>query len=564
MKNKFKNLTAEDRSIGKRLIVSASVSTALVFTFLFYGIFDLTIGNKEFLPFILGDILPYTIIISLIVLLVLTGIFMIFKGKIFDIVISLAIGILIAGYIQGNFLNLDMGQLNGDKIEWSKYYLHTIINLAIWCVIIALPLVLRYFSRKTWFKCSIFVCVLLVGMQLSSMVTSIITTNFVRPSENKYLSQEGMYEVSDDENIIVFLLDRLDGKYINIVKENNPDFFDELEGFTYFSNHTSMYCRTFPSVPYMFSKNIFFGNESGAEYLDSVWVGNKFFKEMKEKGFTTKMYLPDKFTYSDINQLADVADNISDGKISIDKLVAIKKMVRFSAYRYAPHIAKESLWFPYDTFKECTVVSADDKPFMMDDAGFVKYMAGKGISTGEPKKNFAYYHFEATHAISASGEDDNAADRENIIKCTEGSFEQIVYPYIEQMKKLGIYENSTIIITGDHGKSKDIHNLDTYKTVGLFVKPKGKSTGKVVESKAPVSHDNFMATIIKAAGGDDSYFGKSVFDVKDDEDTKRRFMYRVDRGNGKSVMEEFQIGIDATDIKNWKKVGEIEMKDAYI
>ena len=34
-----------------------------------------------------------------------------------------------------------------------------------------------------------------------------------------------------------------------------------------------------------------------------------------------------------------------------------------------------------------------------------------------------------------------------------------------------VYDSSTIIITGDHGKSEDVHSLDTYKTTALFVKP---------------------------------------------------------------------------------------------
>ena len=50
---------------------------------------------------------------------------------------------------------------------------------------------------------------------------------------------------------------------------------------------------------------------------------------------------------------------------------------------------------------------------------------------------------------------------------------KIVYDFLDQMKALGVYEDSTIIILGDHGKSMDKTNLDYAVRTGLFVKPKG-------------------------------------------------------------------------------------------
>jgi arylsulfatase A-like enzyme len=157
--------------------------------------------------------------------------------------------------------------------------------------------------------------------------------------------------------------------------------------------------------------------------------------------------------------------------------------------------------------------------------------------------------------------DENARYKEDsdLVRQTKGSF-HIVYSYMDEMKKLGLYENATIIITGDHGKSQDITPLDYASCIGFFVKPKGKADTALVQSNAPVSHENLLPTILKSEGLDYTPYGVSAFDVPQDSDLVRHFYYRWDLPTGQHVLEHFEIRGNARDFENWLKIEEIPIQ----
>lgn len=49
----------------------------------------------------------------------------------------------------------------------------------------------------------------------------------------------------------------------------------------------------------------------------------------------------------------------------------------------------------------------------------------------------------------------------------------MITEYIGQLKKLGIYDDTTIIITADHGITGTLEELDYERMPSLFIKPAG-------------------------------------------------------------------------------------------
>ncbi|MBQ9828115.1 MAG: hypothetical protein IJM62_05475, partial [Lachnospiraceae bacterium] len=81
---------------------------------------------------------------------------------------------------------------------------------------------------------------------------------------------------------------------------------------------------------------------------------------------------------------------------------------------------------------------------------------------------------------------------------------------IKELKNKGIYDNTTIIITADHG-------WDTRPNPLLMIKPAG-SSGPLKTSYAPVSMlEDYEGTFLYFVTGEDN--GKTIFDI--DEDTER-------------------------------------------
>jgi len=73
---------------------------------------------------------------------------------------------------------------------------------------------------------------------------------------------------------------------------------------------------------------------------------------------------------------------------------------------------------------------------------------------------FAYIHLHGSHTPYVMNEkaEPAAPGTSSAIIQTKGCF-HIVYEYLDQLKQLGMYENSTIIIFGDHGARKNDTNL---------------------------------------------------------------------------------------------------------
>ena len=82
------------------------------------------------------------LLLFLILSLIFTVIFIIDKKylskyKIYDISLIVYFVILICLYIQGNFLNIGYGDLNGSDIEWKNAIFKGILNTLIWIAIFA-------------------------------------------------------------------------------------------------------------------------------------------------------------------------------------------------------------------------------------------------------------------------------------------------------------------------------------------------------------------------------------------------------------------------------------------
>jgi hypothetical protein len=79
------------------------------------------------------------------------------------------------------------------------------------------------------------------------------------------------------------------------------------------------------------------------------------------------------------------------------------------------------------------------------------------------------------------------------------------------MKEIGVYDNSTIIITGDHGLRETIP-----ETTALFIKPKNSSGPLAVNNIPELSHLYFQSSILDAAGLPYDELGVSYFDIISD------------------------------------------------
>ena len=257
----------DSRSFLQRLALAAGMSLAVSFTFLVFGPFELYALNVDSFTIAFTGVFGSLLLAAAGLFLLMTAFLTVTRGKIFDAMLSLMMGFLLAGYIQGNFLNRSLGQLTGDLIGWHQLGTAFVINTVIWGAILAVPFLLHALSKTLWTGFVRFLPIIMVVIQLIPMVSLSGLALNQQPSTTRLLSTEGLYEVAKEDNIIVIILDRLDNRYMDELMADDPHFLDKLDGFTRFTNNTTLYSQTFPAVANFLTGREYLWEETAAEFL---------------------------------------------------------------------------------------------------------------------------------------------------------------------------------------------------------------------------------------------------------------------------------------------------------
>ena len=189
-----------------------------------------------------------------------------------------------------------------------------------------------------------------------------------------------------------------------------------------------------------------------------------------------------------------------------------------------------------------------------------------GLAFDGDENSYIFLHFNGCHTPSNMDADAKPLDIER--KDMAGSVEQLrgcmktIFFYLDEMKRLGVYDDSTIIITGDHPRARnDTLEPSQPRLTALFVKPAG-STGKLAYSKAQVSEENLIPTIVKSAGISTEHdYGLSYFDVPENENRVRYHRFELSGKPNKLVI--YKVTGSGEDFNNWELESYVELPGKF-
>lgn len=205
------------------------------FTFFVFGPLQLFVSNSSEFWFNLGHILPMIIVSFILTFLLFAVISIILPQKIRKYFLALLFGIGFALYIQGNFLNLDYGVMDGTEIDWASYGFSGVLNTSIWLACIFVPVILVYFWPKQSKKITTYISLFIIGIQVITVGTLLITTDLSDRSDIT-VTDKGMFSLSKEKNDIIFILDTFDASYMNVILETCPEYREYFKDFTYYDN----------------------------------------------------------------------------------------------------------------------------------------------------------------------------------------------------------------------------------------------------------------------------------------------------------------------------------------
>ncbi len=590
---------APKKTFLQKLFPSLLLSLAAPLTLCVFGPFDIYYGNMQEFAFSLGDFFPVMFLFALAIAAVIFCVLTALDGLAYDIGCAAVAGISLMFYIQRSYLNEGVASLAGDVGAAAEIPVGTyILNTAIWILVIGGAVCASIFLRKKYSDTVNTVVtiamVALIGMQLVSFAVVSLTSDVYTPvleriennedvesgnegnkqKEPMALTYENMGELSQGKNIVFFLVDRFDADYYEVMVKKNPQFFDKLDGFTHFNDYTSLYARTYPAVASILTgrDHDYFTKESKADKLAKIFGnGGGMMGVLKENGYNINLYTERNYAYVDASVMDEYADNTSGvDEYEIDSVFGLAKdMLRLSLNQFLPLVAKNCVgYLSTPTFNSHAIYETEGELFLVDEtstADLKDRLTATEFTKISGKGQFTFIHLFGCHAAYSK-------TSSKIIPSLEESFD-LIYYYIDQMKAMGIYDDATIIITGDHSAalsdSKMIgaasSNDDGTRVTAMLFKKSGESGTALKTSSAQISQDELWNTIFESEGLTAEKKGESFFDIPEGENRERRYIFEMYKNSKNNDLKhnrvyEYKITGNANNGENWEIVKETDIK----
>lgn len=551
----------------ERLLIAFLSVFSFVFVTLIFGPIDIFANNMNEMTFSFIDFFSIIAAVSVGLTAALSLYYSAIRSTLFNVLTAVTFAIPVGGCLQLIIFGTT-GEITGDMV--TSDLKRKIIVSVFWVAVIAALVVASVVGKKKWKQISIFLAVLMLGMNGASLVTDFVTHDVTQSRGAKYeyvMTTDNILSLSDEENVVVLLVDRLDNVFVDRIFFEYPAFKEKivntLEGFTYYTDSTSLYGRTFPSVPYMITQEEYTGEKSPEDYLNTAYKQSRFLKDLKNNGYGLNIYIKDYYTYTDGAALLGVADNVAKTTgYTAKKLDVSSYLTCLSLARYMPQSLEAlSYMFTNNAFGALAVrvECGEHESYYADDAALYARLCENGLSVNEDMgKNYTFLHLEGAHAPYDLTADCKASKKEtDPCQQSMGSL-TFVMEYLNRMKEIGVYDNSTVIIVADHGYPvNDLSDkMEEGVTCALFIKPRNSDRQPMKYSSAQVSHTNLFAAVVQDANIEtDNDYGVSVFDIPEGVQTVRRYEKFVYANSTCALnLSEYEIKGDASKFENWKYI----------
>lgn len=565
------------RQSARRLPAALACSAVLPFTLFLFVPMDMYAANKTEFLFTFGDIGGWLLFLSVAATMASALLLALLPRRISAVLCAILLWLGGMSVMQGMFLNIGMKSLLGDGGGSDTPLWLYILDTALWVITgVAAVLAALFAERMTWVRTVAGVLVLvLLGMQTVGSV-SILGTVFSDEDNGSvsYLSTEGLYEVAPGKNTVVFILDRFDYDYYMAVKEKQSDFFDPLTGFTLFGDNISLYSRTYPAIGSMIT-GLAQEDETGTPfsedadtYFARAYSTSPFLQDMQDNGYSIRLYTGPYYGYRDAAPLAGIAENVeeAEGHHIFNMHDLVKDMIMLSFYRISPQVLKGTVMVTTAMFNSLVQYDGDNPAYAMDDAAVFRDLAEGGLTVSQEgaENGFRFIHLNGCHSPHHLSKEGTYTRQGTVEDATMGCF-RLIYRYIDELKRLGLYEDATILITGDHpwGRTNAKEPAEPRLTP-VFVKPAGTSDDPLRVSSAQVSQENNMqAFLVKSSDLQTEHnYGISYLDVPEDQNVIRHHIITLNKQGSYRILR-YTINGSGNDFANWEKTDSIPIGYLY-
>ncbi|WP_250986462.1 sulfatase-like hydrolase/transferase [Methanoculleus oceani] len=542
---------------GKRA-PSIGAAFLLSLTVLFFGPSYMYYGNILEIPYFYSDMIWIFLAYSLAAAAIISAILLILKGTIHQRAVALVSALGLLFWIQGHVLVWDYGVLDGREIIWNDYLLNGIIDSAVWIAVLGVAL----FKAPSIYKHIAVASVLLLLVQGGGLAAEV----YQAPDEPEWKSyaigydDTTMFEFSKEQNVVILVLDAFRSDIFQEIIDENDEYREMFDGFIYYRNAAGGYPHTDASIPLILTGEYYDNSIPRSEFVKTTFSNNSIPQTLMKNGYRVDLYPLLQHT---IYQSKEVASNIGiSERGQVDRVTDAMKgtieLQHLTLFRYMPHFLKSHFHFmPF--------VGTNRGDSTPHDLAFYNTLISE-FNVSSEEKTFKFYHNVGPHGplnLNADLHYEDLPFNETGYKEQAKASLKISGELVKQLKEHDIYEDSLIIIVGDHGALSAGHGVqnivntdllsigpaldgDEYRenwrmvaqgTPLVLVKPFNAS-GHLSISDAPVSLGDVPRTITSELQIPDEFSGQSILSINESDTRERKyFQYLSTNKSGQYYLE---------------------------
>ena len=567
-----------DYSLKTRIGLAAIVSGFLSFTLCFAAPVEIVSASAGSLVARLVDVLPVIVGMFLLVGILLAAVACLFKKRAFAGVVAVVFSVALSCYTQALFMNVGLPQADGGVVNWDDYTTITVLSAAAWIALITVSVVavIRYPRKAQMGFCLVALALVVVqGAGVASLFVGESGASNVA-GRTMMVSEKGLLDVSAKTNVVEFVLDNYDTALLEQAVSEEPEMFDGFEGFTWFKDSAGSMIPTRYGNVFLLTGVLPREDEPFSAFLANRYARSPYLGDIRKAGYDVGVYsdtLGEQYLSADeaIQHLYRYTSNIAPlDRDAMDVPATAASLLRCALYRDLPWLAKPLVWFYTDEVNRSMFGSgraaSDKTPYLMDDGSLLSRLRTEGLSTNDQDASYRYIHVIGAHdpfSLDRNGEEVGVGNS-NPLDQAIGSM-KIVETYINELKQLGVYDQTTVIVTTDHGSWWcQEGEIDQPKSPIVLFKPAASVAGgrdkPLAISESPVSAGDILATVEEVIGAPNSAsFGESLLDKVEDgsryrkgEQTRYFYMTTSDGVHDQKI-QKYAINGDARDLCSWSR-----------
>lgn len=469
-------------------------------------------------------------------------------------VIIIYLGVLT--YIHGNLLLWDTGILDGTQLNLSESW-RSIVDALLWITLAGAAFRYRdWLATQGWKICAVLILFQVIG------AISILYDRKGESTQILTVVPKELETFSTNTNVIHIILDGFQANIFEDLVTENPELGDQFSGFTLFRDATTPSDVTYLSVPATLSGKAFKNQMAISEYHEQTLEGDNLFSFLAEKGFELDVATP--LWWNKSNSLFSSYYRIPTPYANKRETMRSTALLLgdISLFRQAPHFLKPVIYGSGTWLLSAALVSRPEQQFehFSHNSFFTDLQQRMSVESTTPK--YKFIHLVSPHAPFVSLPDCTFADatleysREAFAQQSLCTLKNIV-AFLDRLKSLGIYNNSMLIIHGDHGggvpfdmvledgtkttSSEMLHHMWGNPLPLVLIKPVN-ARGELQISTKQVQLLDVPATVTEQLGFSSDFPGESMFEKNDGVDVERVYFHsRIHRNKAaaKDSFDEF-------------------------